>query len=135
MATTLETLRYAVRTPRNVEDAVRAVQQALARRGFGVLWTLDVNRQLEEKGLALRDQVRILEVCSAPRALQALETNPAVALLLPCKVVVSARDGETEIALPRPMALLALVGDPRLEPLAAEVDALLRAAVEEAAGA
>ncbi|HVB10417.1 MAG TPA: DUF302 domain-containing protein [Bacillota bacterium] len=132
---TVADLRYEVTTDRSVPETVARVTEALGRRRFSVLWELDVNAKLEEKGLTLGLPYRILEVCSAPRAKEALETNPAVGYFLPCKVVVYAEGGRTHIGLPRPQALIEMVGDPRLQGLAAEVEATLIAAVDEASAA
>lgn len=131
----MSTIDYTRSTAKTVEAAVADLEKALAERKFAVLWHLDVNRTLKEKGLDLDPEVRILEVCSAPRAKQALETNPDIALLLPCKIVVSRAGGETRIRLARPTALLGTLADPRLEPLAREVEQALAEAVEAAAGA
>ncbi len=127
-------IRFSLHTPKGVDEAAQAVDSALAARKFSVLWALDVNDKLQEKGLPLHGQFRILEVCSAPRAKQALETNPFVSYFLPCKVVVHDADGGTEIGFPRPTALIGLVGDSRLADLAREVEQVLLEAVREAAG-
>ncbi len=127
-------LLFAVRTEQGVEAAARAVEAALAQRKFSVLWELDVNAKLEEKGQHLDRPYRILEVCSAPRAREALEAEPNVGYFLPCKVVIYEKDGHTEIGLPRPTALIGMVGTPELGALAAEVETVLVDAVREAAG-
>jgi uncharacterized protein (DUF302 family) len=126
-------LRYEATTDLPVAEAVAAITEALAKRRFSVLWDLDVNAKLAEKGLQLHEPYRILEVCSAPQAKQALETNPAVGYFLPCKVVVYAAGGQTRVGLPRPETLIDLVGDPRLAGLAGEVERTLVEAVEEVA--
>ena len=123
---------YEVKTERGVEEAVVAVQAALAERGFSVLWELNVNQTLQSKGLALEHEVRILEVCSAPRAERALGNNPAAAYFLPCKVVVKRVEGQTTIGLTRPGALMGLMGDESMCALAREVEAELVAAVDAA---
>jgi uncharacterized protein (DUF302 family) len=125
--------RYEVTTDQPVEQAVAAVGEALGKRRFSVLWDLDVNAKLAEKGLDLAVPYRILEVCSAPRAKQALETNASVGYFLPCKVVVYREGGRTHIGLPRPEALIALVGDARLADLATEVERVLIEAIDEVA--
>ena len=125
--------RYSVATDKAVDQAAADVEAALAKRKFSVLWGLDVNDKLREKGLDLHGRFRILEVCSAPRAKQALEANPEVAYFLPCKVVVYERDGHTEIGLPRPTMLMSMLGDDHLKPLAEEVERTLIEAAEEAA--
>lgn len=124
---------YTAPTSRSLEDASRAVEAALAARRFSVLWAFDVHEKLREKGLEAHGRCRILEVCSAPRAKEALDANPRAAYFLPCKVVVQEREGRTEIGLARPTALIGMLGDPALRPLAEDVERTLVAAAQEAA--
>ncbi len=56
---TASEMRHEVGTARTVADAVAAVTEALARRQFSVLWDLDVNAKLREKGLELGVPYRI----------------------------------------------------------------------------
>lgn len=129
-----ETLFYQVHTPKSVDEAVEAVGRSLKAHQFGVLWDLDINRKLTEQGLVPEPAFRILEVCSAPRAKEALSTNQTVGYFLPCKVVVYQNAaGQTQIGYARPAVLMSLLGDARLDQLADEVDSLLRQAVDEAA--
>lgn len=117
-------------TAMSASEAVAAVEGALLERKFAVLWHLNVNNKLAEKGLSLAPEVHILEVCSAPKAKQAIETNPDVAYFLPCKIVVRNVNGQTEIGLARPTMLMSVMGEARLESLANEVEAELLAAIE-----
>jgi uncharacterized protein (DUF302 family) len=125
---------FRAETPKGIDAAAEAVQRALAARGFGVLWAMDVNDKLQEKGFSLDDRFRILEVCNPARAKEALETNPLVVQFLPCKVTLYERAGRTEIGLPLPSALIGLVADERLRQVAVDVEQALVAAVREAAG-
>lgn len=128
-------LMYEITADKSLSRAVEDLGAALQRHQFGVLWDLDINAKLEEKGLRPEPPFRILEVCSAPRAKEALATNQAVGYFLPCKVLVyqDSQSGKTTIGYARPAALMGLLQDARLDSLAAEVDGLLRAAVDEAA--
>lgn len=121
-----------VTTQKSVAEAAAAVEAALAERKFGVLWHLNVNEKLAEKGVSLTPEFRILEVCNPMKAKEAMETNPDVAYFLPCKVVVRNVAGTTEIGLARPTMLMTVLGDARLEGLAAEVEATMRQALEAA---
>lgn len=123
--------RFTVTTTLAIPAAVDALRESLGRRGFSVLWELDVNAKLEEKGLSLALPYRILEVCSAPRAKQAIEANPEIGYYLPCKVVVYEHDGTTHLGMPRPEALLEQLGDTRLTDFASEVGQVLTAALDE----
>lgn len=124
---------YEVRTEKSVDEAVAAVQAHLTEKKFSVLWELNVNETLKSKGFDLAHEVRILEVCSAPKAKGALETNPMVAYFLPCKIVVKRVEGQTTIGLTRPSALMGLMGDARFDDLARQVEADLSAVVDAAA--
>ncbi len=128
-------LMYQVTTKKSVDEAVEAVGAALKNHQFGVLWDLDINTKLTEKGIAPEPPFRILEVCSAPRAKQALTTNQAVGYFLPCKVLVykDRASDTTRIGYAKPAALMGLLGDTRLDELARDVDHLLKQAVDEAA--
>lgn len=124
--------RVSVVTEKSVADAAAAVEQALADRNFSVLWQVDLNQKLADKGLSLEHEVRIMEVCNASKAKVAIETNPEVAYFLPCKVVVKRVGGRTEIGLAKPTMLMSVLGDERLAGLAEEVEAVLLEAVQAA---
>ncbi len=128
-------LMYQVSTQKSVDEAVDAVGQLLKKYQFGVLWDLDINEKLTEKGLDPEPAFRILEVCSAPRAKKALSTNQIAGYFLPCKVLVyqDRQSGKTHIGYAKPDELIELLGDDRLNELAVEVNQLLKQAVDEAA--
>lgn len=124
---------FTLSTDKDVAAAAAAVEQALAERKFSVLWALDMQAKLAEKGFKTDTQFRVLEVCNAARAKAALETNPMVGYFLPCKVVVYREPGaRTRIGLVKPTALIGLIDDPQLAELAREVEATLVEAVEAA---
>lgn len=124
-----------VATNKSVEQAIADVETALKPRQFGVLWHLDINQKLTEKGLEAEPAFHVLEVCSAPRAKKALSTNQHVGVFLPCKVVVfeDRQNGSTQIGYLRPQLMTDLLHDKELEPLAEEVETILKAAIHEAA--
>ncbi len=127
---------YQVPTAKSVDEAVAAVGAALKDHQFSVLWDLDINQKLSEKGIEPEPPFRILEVCSAPRAKKALHTTQQVGYFLPCKIVVyeDRESHQTMIGFPKPEVLMGLVGESALEPLANEVGQLMREAITQAAG-
>lgn len=126
---------YAVSTRKPVAQAIEELSDALGQRQFGVLWDLDINQKLVEKGLEPEPPFHILEVCSAPRAKHALSNNQEVGYFLPCKIVVyeDRASGGTTIGFPKPDALMGLLRDPSLESLAEEVNSIMKAALDEVA--
>jgi uncharacterized protein (DUF302 family) len=109
------------------EQAVRAVTDALAREGFGVLTEIDVAATLKKKLGVERPPYRILGACNPQFAARALEAEPQIGALLPCNVVVRQDDaGKTVVEFMDPDAVLGLVGRPEIAPIAAEVRARLQ---------
>jgi uncharacterized protein (DUF302 family)/glutaredoxin len=108
-------------------DAVTAVKEALAGEGFGALTEIDVKATLKKKiGADFRNYV-IVGACQPVLAHEALSAEPAVGLLLPCNVVVTEEDdGTVVVSAADPTHLFKIVGNPDVEPLAAEVGKRLR---------
>jgi uncharacterized protein (DUF302 family) len=110
-------------------DAVARVRETLGEEGFGVLTEIDVQATLREK---LGEEVApylILGACSPPYAHRALELEAELGTLLPCNVVVYEHDGATRVSAVDPAAMLSIVGNPALEPVAAEIREKLERAV------
>jgi uncharacterized protein (DUF302 family) len=108
------------------EQAVRAVTDALAQEGFGVLTEIDVAATLKKKLGIERPPYRILGACNPQFAARALDAEPQIGALLPCNVVVREdAQGRTLVEIMDPNAVLGLVGRPEVAPIAAEVRARL----------
>jgi len=119
-------------TQKSVDGVISALEKALSERNFGVLWHLNVNQKLAEKGFAIEPDVHILEVCGAGHAKRAIDTNSAVAAFLPCKITVKQEGGQTQLILLRPTLMIHMLGDERLQPLADEVENALVEAISAA---
>jgi uncharacterized protein (DUF302 family) len=110
------------------EDAVQKVTQELAKEGFGVLTTIDVQATLKAKLDLDMPGYRILGACNPGLASQAISAVPDIGLLLPCNVLVREDDdGRVHVEFMDPGAVLGLVDDPRVEPLAGQVKHKLEA--------
>ncbi|MDE3191435.1 MAG: DUF302 domain-containing protein [Acidobacteriota bacterium] len=116
-------------------DAVERVRAELKNEGFGVLCDIDVQATLEEKLGVEGEPYLILGACNPPYAHRALEAEPELGVLLPCNVVVYRRDGRTHVAAIDAAHMLSLVGNDRLEPIAAEIREKLARVVERSARA
>jgi len=110
------------------EDAVQQVTQELAKEGFGVLTVIDVQATLKAKLDLDMPGYRILGACNPGLASQAISAVPDIGLLLPCNVLVREDDdGRVHVGFMDPGAVLGLVDDPRVDPLAGQVKQKLEA--------
>jgi len=113
------------------EDAIEKVTTALKDHGFGILTEIDVKATLKKKLDVDVPPYIILGACNPPFAHQALAAEPGIGLLLPCNVVVAQREGGgSTISAIDPVKAFALVERENLAPLAEQVRAKLRTALD-----
>jgi uncharacterized protein (DUF302 family) len=105
-------------------EAARArVVEALKAEGFGVITEIDVKATMKEKlGVDVPPHT-ILGACNPKLAHAALEVEPDLGVLLPCNVVVYATDKGTRVTAINAGAMLGMVGNDRLTPIAEQVQA------------
>ncbi|MBZ0281586.1 MAG: DUF302 domain-containing protein [Anaerolineae bacterium] len=103
------------------ETALKRVTEALKAEGFGVLTEIDVKDTLKKKLDVDFRPYKILGACNPPLAHRALTAAPEVGLLLPCNVTVAQmEDGRIQVAIVDPLAMMSVVPNPTLQPIAQE---------------
>jgi uncharacterized protein (DUF302 family) len=110
------------------EEAIEKVTKELAKEGFGVLTVIDVQATLKAKLDKDMRPYRILGACNPVLAHQAITAVPDIGLLLPCNVLVREDDdSRVHVEFMDPGAVLGLVDDVRVDPLAGQVKQKLEA--------
>jgi uncharacterized protein (DUF302 family) len=103
------------------------------RRKFGVLHVHNLKETLNSKGVPFEKECRVLEVCNPNQAAKVLEEDIDLNMALPCRVSVYESDGNTRIGMLSPKAMLEELSDSEtLREVAAEVETILKEAIEEA---
>ena len=112
-------------------EAVTRTREALAEQGFGILTEIDVRATLRQKrGLEMEPYV-ILGACNPDLAHQALEIDRSIGVLLPCNVVVSARQGGgSTVRILDPQLMASVTELAGLRPLADEASDRLQTVLD-----
>lgn len=104
------------------DEAIERVTDELSKEGFGVLTTIDVQATLKAKLDKDMRPYRILGACNPVLADQAITAVPDIGLLLPCNVLVREdEEDRVHVEFMDPGAVLGLVDDARVDPLAGQV--------------
>jgi uncharacterized protein (DUF302 family) len=112
------------------EEAVEKARAALKEEGFGVLCEIDIKEKLKEKlGVDFRNYV-ILGACNPPLAYETLQQEINIGLLLPCNVIVYEENGRTVVSAVDATKMLSVVGNPKLEATAGQVNEKLRRVID-----
>jgi uncharacterized protein (DUF302 family) len=103
-------------------EAVRKVQDEMAKEGFGIISQIDIKQKFQEK---LHKEFRnylILGACNPGLAYQAFGVDLNIGTLLPCNVAIYAvSDTRTVVMIMDPVAALSLAGNVQLSELAEAV--------------
>jgi uncharacterized protein (DUF302 family) len=115
---------------RPFEQVITDVTEALKKRGFGVLTTIDVKETLKKKIDVDFRPYTILGACNPGFAHQALQAEDKIGTMLPCNVVVQEADGGVEVSAVDPAASMLAIDNDDLAGLATQVRDLLKEMVD-----
>ncbi len=116
--------------PLGYDRAIEKVKEELKKEGFGVLAEIDIRKAMKEKLNAEYPGYIILGACNPHLAHRALQAEPRLGLLLPCNVTVREVGGGTEVAVVDADAMLSVVDNEELKPVAREAAQKLQRVIE-----
>ena len=107
---------------KSFREVIELVKGELKAEGFGVVSEIDISETLKNKiNVDFRKYI-ILGACNPHYAYKALQAEDKIGVFLPCNVVVAEHEpGVVEVSAVDPVASMVSVGNPALEPLAAEI--------------
>ncbi|MHC1774414.1 MAG: DUF302 domain-containing protein [Lentimicrobium sp.] len=110
----------------SVDEAVEKVTLLLKDQGFGIITRINVKETMKEKlGVDFREYL-ILGACNPDFALNALNAEDKVGLMLPCNVIVQDKgDGKCEVAAINPKTVMQSIGNPSLTDLSCKVTGIM----------
>ena len=112
------------------ERAIARAREELQKEGFGVLTEIDVKATLKKKLDVDFDDYIILGACNPPMAYKALQAEQDLGLMLPCNLIVYAKNGKTFAAAIKPSVQMEKIGNMKLKEIAAQVEEKLKRVVD-----
>ena len=125
-------MKYEKDSSRKFDEVVADVEKLTVQKNFRVLHIHDVQATVGAKGFQ-REPLKIIEICNARFAHEALQKNMDVSLFMPCKINVYAENGTTKIIAMRLAAIAQFLPDSDLHDLAESVDKVVTEIVDRAA--
>ncbi len=116
------------------QQAGQALEAAAQKHKFGVLAIHDLKQTMAKKGVDFQKECLIYEVCNPVQAKRVLEANLSISTALPCRIAIFQEGDHTKLSTLKPTAILGLFGNKELEPVAQEVEQVIVAMMNEAAG-
>ncbi|HUG33093.1 MAG TPA: DUF302 domain-containing protein [Acidimicrobiia bacterium] len=116
---------FGVETNLDPAEAETRMREALADEGFGILTEIDVAVTLKTKLDVDVDPYRILGACNPQLAHKALSSEQSIGLLLPCNVIIYAKDEGSVIEVLEPNLMAELTANPDLREIAEDAHARL----------
>ncbi|MHB1664467.1 MAG: DUF302 domain-containing protein [bacterium] len=113
-------------------DAVLRVKEIFKANGFGAITEIDVKKTLKEKINADFKKYIILGMCNPKVAMEALNMNDEIGLLLPCNVCIyEDKNGSIIVNAINPAALLNLINVENLKEKSLEIKKIIEKSINE----
>lgn len=124
--------RLVYRTAKPAAEVRARVEENARAKDFGILAVHDFQAILQSKGMPIDYPAVVVEVCSPRHARAVLGVEPAIANALPCRIAIYEQNGETVVETLSPTMLLGGFGVEGMEPVAEEVERLLKEIIQAA---
>lgn len=122
---------FTVKTNKTFSEAVNDVIVETEKAGFKVLYIHNIQQTIGKKGYKI-EPLKIIEICSAKNAYNAIQKDIKLALCLPCKINVYEQSGKTYISGMRPLMIKKMFSHIQLGNFIEEVDKVIKKIVNNA---
>lgn len=128
------TMLYIAKSDKALDRVCEDFQAAITKRQFGVMAVHNLRETMAKKGVDFSRECRIFEVCNPHKAKQVLARRMEISTALPCRVSIYKDGDRVALATILPSALVRMFEVDVLEGVAREVEDVMVASMDEAAG-
>lgn len=124
---------YTIETKKSVQDAGKDLEAAAVKHRFSIMGVHNLREALKSKGVDFNGACLVYEVCNPHQAKKVLEARPEVSTALPCRISIYEEKGKVRLSTVKPSALIRIYNAADLDEVAADVEDVLIAIMNEAA--
>lgn len=124
---------FEVPSTKTLDQIDAALHDSAARHQFGIITIHNLKETMQNKGVDFEGECMIYEVCNPHQAKKVLETNGAISTALPCRISVYRAGDEYRLATILPTVMLQMFENPELDPVAREVEQVIKEMMTDAA--
>ena len=124
---------YTVETRKRIEEVSRDLEAAVTRHGYGVLGVHNLKEAMRARGVDFEGTCIVFEVCNPHQAKKVLEAHPEISTALPCRISIYQEGATVKLSTVKPTALVQAYQAPDINEVAADVEDVLKAIMDEAA--
>jgi len=125
---------FETQSHRTMDEIAKGLEESAAKNKFGVMTVHDLQETMRSKGVEMEREVRIFEVCNPRQAKKAIESDPRISTVLPCRISVYAADGGYTLVTMLPTEMLKGFDAKDVEATAREVEDVIVSMMMDAAG-
>lgn len=92
-------MQYLEDSNKSVQEVVDTISEKISDFKFGILHIHNVKETLNSKGVEFNEQCQILDICNPMYAKNFLEADMSLSIVMPCKISVYSKNGQTTIAM------------------------------------
>ncbi len=123
---------YVKEASESVESVGKRLEEAVKAHKFGVIAVIDLKSKMADKGIQFSKACKVYEVCNPMQAKQVLERDMSISTALPCRISVYEEGDRVKVATILPTQMLGLFPVSDLAPIAQDVEAQIKAMIDEA---
>jgi uncharacterized protein (DUF302 family) len=121
---------YTKEIAKTPDQVIADLTENLKEEHFGVLWHLDIQAKLKEKGVDYDGTYHVLEICNPHEAKRVLSEDLLAGYFMPCKIVVYQDNEKIRIGMPRPTVLVSMIHNENLKSIAEDMEKRLAACID-----
>lgn len=104
-------MKYIVTSKKNIDELFSALEQTIIDNNFGLQHVHNIKEKLNAKGVELKHECRVLDICNPFIAKEILDIDMSASAFLPCAISIFENNGITTISVIKPTSIFPILNE------------------------